>query len=116
MTKPQYIYHITDSETWNLAQQQGVYNFCTLKTSGFIHASTQDQYLKVANNNPKFKEKQNLLLLKINTEKVSANIIYENLEGGDDLFPHIYGDFSTEAVEHIFTMKRDLQSNFSAVF
>ena len=41
------------------------------------------------------------MLLLIDTERVAAEIIYENLEGGQQLFPHVYGELNTEAVVQV---------------
>ncbi len=91
-----YIYHFTERETYQSAQSQGFYKPRAFEMDGFIHCSTREQVLHVANFiAPKDGD---LLLLEIDTEKVKAEIIHENLEGGDRLFPHIYGPIDLEAV------------------
>lgn len=66
---------------------------------GFIHCSTRDQVIQVAN--ARFRGQSGLVLLFIDTDKVAAEIIYENLEGGQQLFPHIYGELNTDAVARV---------------
>lgn len=70
---------------------------------GFIHCSTRKQVITVAN--ARFRGQQGLVLLLIDTDKVKPEIVYENLEGGAQLFPHIYGKLNTDAVVEVATFK-----------
>jgi uncharacterized protein (DUF952 family) len=90
------IYHITPKNCWHTAQEDGVYQADSLSTEGFIHCSTAGQVLRTANRF--FKGQQGLFLLCINDRQVEARLRYENLEGGSDLFPHIYGPLNLSAV------------------
>lgn len=92
----QYIYHITNKFDYVKAKDKGFYDFCALKTEGFIHCSTKDQYLATANRY--FLGKTNLILLKIETDKLNSKLVYENTVGGQELFPHLYGPISLNAV------------------
>lgn len=94
-----FIYHITKKRTWEEAQERNIYDYCSLKTSGFIHASTKEQYMNIVKG--KFKGEKNLLLLKIDPAKVNERIVYENLEGGQALYPHIYGPLKIDAVVEV---------------
>ena len=38
------------------------------------------------------------MLLTIDTSQVGAEIRYENLEGGEELYPHLYGPLNLDAV------------------
>lgn len=93
------IFHITKREAWNEAQATGVYSTEMFPVEGFIHCSTQDQFIRVAN--IRFRGQTGLVLLSIDTEKVTAPIVYENLEGGQALFPHIYGQLSVDTVMEV---------------
>ncbi|MBC8030218.1 MAG: DUF952 domain-containing protein [Pyrinomonadaceae bacterium] len=93
------IFHITTGNAWNKAVAEGTYQTDTFSAEGFIHCSTSDQVIQVAN--ARFRGQSGLVLLSIETEKVAAEIIYENLEGGQQLFPHIYGELNTDAVVHV---------------
>jgi len=83
------IYHIITKVAWNEALKQGFYVPIAFKKENFIHCSTKQQVVNTANRI--FKNKSDLLLLCIQTEKVSGSIVYENLDGGVELYPHIYG-------------------------
>ena len=88
--------HITSRRRWRDAQASGAYTAPSLETQGFIHCSTREQVVAVANF--LFRGQRDLLLLCIETERLDVNVRYENLEGGQKLFPHVYGSINTEAV------------------
>jgi uncharacterized protein (DUF952 family) len=90
------IYHITRREAWEQAKLAGSYSTETFATEGFIHCSKPDQVVQVAN--LRFRGLAGLVLLSIDTNKVAAPIVYENLEGGRQMFPHIYGALNVDAV------------------
>jgi len=88
------IFHITRREAW--AGAEAIYLTETFPIEGFIHCSTREQVAEVAN--ARFRGRQDLALLFIDTDKVAAEILYENLEGGQQMFPHIYGGLNVDAV------------------
>jgi uncharacterized protein (DUF952 family) len=81
---------------WEQAQKSGWYEADSLRVQGFIHCSKPDQILSVANSN--FCGQEELVLLCIDTDKVASEIRYENCTGDSELFPHIYGPLSIDAV------------------
>ena len=93
------IFHITTRRAWTSAATEGSYRPQAFANDGFIHCSTREQVIPVANT--RFRGQAGLVLLSIDTEKVPAEIVYENLEGGQDLFPHIYGELHTDAVDEV---------------
>jgi uncharacterized protein (DUF952 family) len=93
------ILHITRKADWQKATKSGEYTADTLKTQGYIHCSTPEQVIPVANF--LFRGQKDLVLLGIDTDEVQAEIRYENLEGGANLFPHIYGPIVIKAVMQI---------------
>lgn len=90
------IFHIAEREAWNQSQTKQRYRPEMFSVEGFIHCSTAAQVLQVAN--ARFRGRSGLLLLSIDTDRVDAEIRYENLEGGEQLFPHIYGELDRDAV------------------
>jgi uncharacterized protein (DUF952 family) len=86
-----YIYHIADKLAWQQAQTNDEYVHPSLKEEGFIHCSIPQQILGVTERY--YQGVSGLVLLKINSEKVQAEIKYEND------FPHIYGPINIDAVE-----------------
>jgi uncharacterized protein (DUF952 family) len=107
------IYHITSREAWNQARQRGDYRAESLETDGFIHCSTEEQVVPVAEHF--YKGDRDLYLLMIEPTLLSADLKWEPPADGtpppgvpeDDLFPHIYGPINLDAVVKVF----DLHSN-----
>ena len=90
------IFHIVRRDSWEAALARGRYEPESLRAQGFIHCSTAAQVEQVADE--LFRGEAGLALLRIDAEKVAAELRYENLEGGDELFPHIYGPLTPDAV------------------
>lgn len=93
------IYHITNAAAWEEAEQCGIYRSDSLETQGFIHCSDADQVARVAN--ALFNGEKDLILLHIDPDKLTSEIIYENVEGGLEPFPHVYGPIDVAAVETV---------------
>ena len=93
------IFHITSRATWEAALGAGIYEADSLSTEGFIHCSTADQYVWVANQ--RFRGRRDLVLLHIDPARLRSDVRYENLEGGTALFPHVYGAIPIGAVLNV---------------
>lgn len=93
------IFHITSRTLWDRAASEASYRPEAFPIDGFIHCSTRDQVIQVAN--ARFRGQSGLVLLSIDTDKVTPEIIYENLGGGQQLFPHIYGGLNIDAVNEV---------------
>ncbi|MBT3321008.1 MAG: DUF952 domain-containing protein [Anaerolineae bacterium] len=99
------IYHLTLHKDWKAAQEKGEYRTESLIKEGFIHCSTTEQVLSVAN--AFYKAQKGLVLLVIDPEKLTAPLQWEapahpvpepapkSLHGE---FPHIYGALNIDAV------------------
>ena len=90
---------MTTAQDWDTARAAGAYEADSLATEGFIHCSEADQYAWVANQ--RFLGRQDLVLLRIEESRLTAPLRRENLEGGERLFPHIYGALNLDAVVHV---------------
>ena len=107
------IYHITSRTAWNQARQRGDYRAESLETEGFIHCSTDQQVIPVAEKY--YKDQKNLLLLVIEPDRLTSDLKWEPPSEGvpppgvpeGSLFPHIYGPINLEAVVRVL----DLQSH-----
>ncbi len=101
------IFHIAANADWDRAQARGIYAADTLAAEGFIHCSTIQQVLAVANR--LFRNRRDLVLLCIDRCKVTAEIRDENCEGEDTPYPHIYGALSVDAIVkvHEFEPRQD---------
>jgi uncharacterized protein (DUF952 family) len=106
MTTPTTIYHITTADAWHAAQSSEACCAASLQTQGFIHFSTRDQVIRVAN--AIYHGQQGLVLLCVNVAKLKCELRYEPPDPYipaehyiGELFPHGYGEVNTEAVERV---------------
>jgi uncharacterized protein (DUF952 family) len=105
------IFHITRRADWQKALEEGAYLTDTLASQGFIHCSTRAQVVEVANR--MFCGQHDLVLLEIDSRRVQPEIRRENLEGGMELFPHIYGPLNLEAVEKVIAFEPGFDGQFA---
>ena len=106
------IVHITTERAWLGAMSQGAYTADSLETEGFIHCSTPAQVIWVAN--MRFRGRTDLVLLHIDPTRLDARIVYENLEGGEQLFPHVYGAIPISAVVDVTPCRPSRDGAFDA--
>ena len=104
------IFHIADRARWEQGLASGSYQPEMYASEGFIHCSTAEQIIPVAN--LRFRGQLNLVLLAIDTTRIKHEIRYENLEGGLQLFPHIYGELDPSAVVHVSELVPDVDGFF----
>lgn len=95
------VLHIATTSDWEAAQHRGHYVAPSLETDGFIHCSTAEQAIPIAN--ALFRGQSNLLLLLVDDERATADIRYEppatlGHSTGSELFPHLYGPLNIDAV------------------
>ncbi|MGM7682548.1 DUF952 domain-containing protein [Cytobacillus sp. Hm23] len=105
------ILHIIEKEAWLKAQREGIYSPSSMETDGFIHCSTSEQVVDVANF--LYKGHTDLVLLCIDPNKVEAKIVYEDLYEAGKLFPHIYGSLNVTAVFKVIRFMPDGNKGFS---
>ena len=108
------IFHIATRADWAAAQAAGAYTADSLISEGFIHCSTAEQVIATANRI--FRGRRDLVLLSVETSRVAAEIRYENLEGGTQLFPHIYGALTVEAVVAVHDFPPSADGSFALPF
>jgi uncharacterized protein (DUF952 family) len=60
-----------------------------------------------------FRGQTGLVLLEIDTGRVGAEIRYENCEGGQELFPHIYGALDVGSVVRVLSLEPGEDGSFA---
>jgi uncharacterized protein (DUF952 family) len=104
------IAHITTPEHWQQAQSQGNYEAESLYSEGFIHCSTLAQVAATAN---RFYARQHsLLLLLIDPQRTTAELLYELAPDVGDYFPHLFGPLNLDAVVRVVAFEPDAQRQF----
>ena len=94
------IFHLTSPVGWAQAQAAGVWTTSTrgrsLEEEGFIHCSERHQVEGVRAR--WFADVDDLLMLEIETERLTSPWRSEQLAGADEPFPHVYGPVDLDAV------------------
>jgi uncharacterized protein (DUF952 family) len=98
------ICHITTRAAWEAAGNSGEFRSPEFNSFGFIHCSTPDQIVLVAN--AFFAGRSGLVLLVIDPDRLKSPIRWEPPHSTGRLpeftlnavFPHVYGPINTDAV------------------
>jgi len=110
MTVP--ILHITTGEEWLAGRQEGRYLPESYRKDGFIHCSTPEQVLRVANQF--FAGQPGLVLLVLDPARLASELRWEpGSDATDELFPHLYGPLNLEAVTRVVALEADTQGRFT---
>ena len=99
------LYHITSEREAREAAQTGKYTPAAFEREGFIHCSYAHQVLATLNRI--FRGRTDLVVLEIDPELLGCKVVDENLEGGAELFPHIYGRLPMSAVVNVHALPTD---------
>ena len=103
-----HIYHVLREIDW-VENTPTPYAADSLVSQGFIHCCTEEQISHVIKH--WFKGEYDLAILEIDPQLLSSKVVYENLDGGKELFPHIYGPINREAI----IKKQSLQDFYKPV-
>ncbi len=98
---------------WNEAKQTGWLSTESIAAEGFIHCSYDTQVLTPANE--RYSGRDDLHLLVIDPNLVTAKIVVEDSYGSGNEFPHIYGPLNTDAVRTIVPFPRGKSGSFENV-
>ena len=101
------LFHITTVAEADAARAAGEYRPAAFAREGFIHCSHERQVVATADRI--FGGRAGLVLLEIDPGRLACPIVVENLEGGVELYPHIYGSLPMDAVRavHRFPPRED---------
>ena len=97
-----FIYHIALPAEWERFKGKPSYQPASLAAEGFIHCSYAEQIDKVLQRY--FRDAGEVLILKIDTDKLLARLVEEPSTGGE-VYPHIYGRLNHNAVLGIETRR-----------
>jgi glutathione S-transferase len=101
---PRLIYHLALHDEWReAAENGGHYRQSTLGKSledeDFIHCSFATQVQAIAD--LVYRGRRDVVLLSIDPSRLKVAVKVENLDGGNELFPHIYGPLPIDAVVRV---------------
>jgi uncharacterized protein (DUF952 family) len=104
------IYHIANRRDWVKAKKAGKYVADSLQSQGFIHMSTAQQIIQVANRF--YKDSEDLVLLYIDSEKIKESLRWEGKEEHGEDFPHLYASLPFDAVIRVEGLYKDENGNY----
>ncbi len=106
---PLTVFHIAEGDEHAAAGT--VYTPSAFAADGFVHCSEAHQVLSVAERI--FRGRDDLLLLEIALDRLDSDdssptpVRWENLEGGNELYPHIYGPIPLDAIVGVEPFEKD---------
>jgi uncharacterized protein (DUF952 family) len=108
-TRHERIYHLALASDWETARAgDSGYRTSTLGQDlidvGFIHCSYADQVQRIAD--LIYRDRDDVLLLTIDQDRLHSRVVDESVDGGDDEFPHIYGPIDFDAVLDVIPLIR----------
>lgn len=102
------ILHCMTKKSWETIKKAGVYSLP--EGQSFLHGSPVSFFWRVA---PNFRETcDELVLLCVEEQKVSAEIRWEDSDGCGRKYPHIYGALNLDAVTMVLPYLRDKAGNW----
>jgi uncharacterized protein (DUF952 family) len=90
------VFHILSQTEWDGFRRTGTYAPPSLLTEGFVHCSTGDRVNEVAD--AFYLGRDDLVLIEIDPERLTARIVYEPAVDREGTFPHVYGPITLDAV------------------
>ena len=104
------IYHICTESEWNHCVSLDIYFPSRYDKDAFIHCSTVKQIEKIANTH--YQNESTIYLLNIDDTLEQLYIKYENLDGGNELFPHIYRKIPKTSISSIQKISKTINKSF----
>jgi uncharacterized protein (DUF952 family) len=110
----EFILHAASRVDWEAAQQSGAYRADSLAAEGFIHCSTPDQILRVAN--MLYRGRLDLVLLVVDPGQLSGELRWEpGVDLASERFPHVYGPLDLAAVVAALDFEPDPDGSFTRI-
>lgn len=95
---------VITKRNWEIAKINGEINEVSLKEEGFIHCSSLEQALNVAQKH--FVHEEDVLLLTIDPTLLKAETKYESASNGQE-YPHVYGVINVDAIVDVVTLPKE---------
>ena len=105
------LFHITTAAELEAARPAGEYRPAAFAHEGFIHCSYGHQVAATAARI--FRGRAGLVLLEIDRASLTCAVVDENLEGGSERYPHIYGALPLDAIRAVHPLPLLADGSFS---
>ena len=97
--------HCMKKSTWEERKNREFWGRRNIETEGFIHCSQPEYFWRVAPNFDGIKDE--MVILCIDENKLSAKVRYEDGDGCGRSYPHVYGMINSSAVTAVLPLLRD---------
>ena len=104
------IFHLTTRDDWVRQVWTPEYRHPSLKSEGFIHASTAEQVVATANRY--YAGRSDMALISIDTARLKSDLRWELAASLGEEFPHIYGPVNLDAVTQALDIKPEADGRF----
>lgn len=102
--------HCIARSAWESAQHLPLYGEEQVAREGFIHCSSVEYFWRVA---PNFRHAEEALaLLCIDTERLRAEVRWEDADNCGREYPHVYGPINRSAITAVLPFLRDANGNW----
>ena len=89
-------FHIAEIRDWSSQRDGATYTPQAYTHEGFIHLSYEGQLAATASRY--FLNREDIVVLKIESAYLDGEVVDENSLGGEELFPHLYSPLNMSAV------------------
>lgn len=104
------IAHCMKKSNWNKIKDESYWGHQNIENEGFIHCSPIQYLWRVL---PNFeKEKEELVIICIDEEKLEAEVKYEDDGNYGRSYPHVYGAINKDAVIRVLDYLKDEQGHY----
>lgn len=99
------ILHVMKKSSWEECKNKESWGKRNIEAEGFIHCSQPEYFWRVAPNFGNIDDE--MVILCINENKLSAKVLYEDGDNCGRSYPHIYGMINNSAVTAVLPFLRD---------
>lgn len=104
------ILHCMEQQKWNEIKHKKSYGKEHIEREGYIHCSPVEYFWRVA---PNFIDVQAaLILLCIESDKVEAEIKWEDGDNCGKEYPHLYGELNIDSIINVLPFIKDRDNSF----
>ncbi len=104
---PERLFHLAEITVWDAQQPAVAYTPLAFAEEGFVHCSTAEQLPGTAR---RFYAGREMVLLTL--DATTLPVVYENLEGGTMLFPHVYEPLPKTSILEVTRIQIDAEGHF----
>ena len=104
------IYHLIDKKTWKEVKTKKFYRPESFGELGFIHFSTKEQVIPIANR--RYKGRNDMLVLAVDKDEIPTKVVFEDLDNLGEKHPHVYGELPVSLVKNVVVLKLGVSGEF----